>query len=235
MITQELIAALDDLIQSGAKASAALRSLLERGGSSDPRVRPSLEAVDAADHVITNVRTAARDEQSMPILLNSARDAVTRLQKVAVDVGNSDLANSLALKVQTFSAHMKASGLGGTSWLTVIGLGAGLVAAYYVWQNYSKTKKIDSFVYPDDDDDVRPMLQGMSKSLGKFSKFGGSTCGPKLGRSGGARRLGGLSKKYEFEPESRLEGHRGGLSKYEFEPESRLEGHHRGPRRRRTK
>ncbi len=202
MISQELIAALDDLIQAGAQASAALRETLER--MSGPAGQ--MNAVAAAQGVIDNVKSAVRTEQTMPTLITAARDAVEKLQNVAHSIGSSDLAGALRTKVDAFTAQMKASGLG-TPWLTIIGLGAGAIAAWYFWKQYNKKKSIASFEYPEPDaDDIRPRLRGMSKSLGALrSSFGAPSSCRQLGRG---KRLGN-AEKYEFEPESRLEGLRG--------------------------
>ncbi len=200
MITQELIAAFDDLLQAGAQASAALRATIEQ--MAGPRTWET-GAVDSAQGVIDSARAAARTEQSMPSLITGARDAVAKLQQVAGRVGDAALESSLGMKVQAFSAQMKASGLG-PPWLTILGIGAGAIAAWYFWKEYTKKKRIASFEYPEPQDDVRPRLKGLSKSLGSFRAA--APC-RQLGR--GKRRLGGLEEKYEFEPESRLEGLRG--------------------------
>ncbi len=209
MITQELIAALDDLLQVGARASSSLRAAVEQ--LAGPRTWER-SAIDMAEGTLGSVKTSVRTEQSMPTLIASARDAVAKLQDVAQRVGDSQLAGALKMKVETFSAQMKASGLG-TPWLTIIGIGAGAVAAWYLWKSYSKKKRIASFEYPEPEDTVRPQLAGMRKSLSRLSSFkvGRSTCKPALGRSG--KRLG-AAEKYEFEPESRLEGHRGTTRKF---------------------
>ena len=82
------------------------------------------------------------------------------------------------------------------SWMTILGLGAGALAIYLVWSHYLKARRLGEVSYPDPVD-TRHQLRGFSKSLGKFA-----------GRSGcRSRSLGGA--EYEFEPEVRLEGHRG--------------------------
>ncbi len=90
----------------------------------------------------------------------------------------------------------------GPPWLTIIGIGAGAVALYFVWKNYKKTKKLDSYDYPDPDNDIRPRIKAMAHSMGRL---GGAH---KLGTGCGKRRsLNGFGDdKYEFEPEVRLEG-----------------------------
>ncbi len=95
----------------------------------------------------------------------------------------------------------------GPSMLTIIGIGAGLVAAWFLWKNYSKTKKVDAIDYPEPEDELGPRLHNMSKSLGAFrsSSFKGAR------RMSGCRNrsLGAHApRKYEFEPEIRLEGYR---------------------------
>ncbi len=213
-ISAELIAALDDLIQTGAQASAALRTTIEQmmnlGGhpAQMNEVTRRLTAVHVAQSVIDNIKAAARTEQSMPVLITKARDTVKQLGDLANKMGDSALASSLGMKVQAFSAQMKADGLG-VPWLTVLGIGAGAIAAWYVWKSYSKKTKVASFEYPDSEaSDRRPQLRGLSKALGSF-KVGGKTsqCRP----MGKGKRLGrlGAAEKYEFEPEIRLEGLRG--------------------------
>lgn len=198
-ITQELVAALDDLLQAGARASSTLRSALEQ--IAGPRSWEH-ETIDSAQGVISSVRTASRTEQTLPMLVTSARDAVAKLQVVAGRIGQSDLASALKLKVDTFSAQMKAAGLG-TPWLTILGLGAGAVAAYFLWKQYSKKRRIASFVRPDNDaSDTSDRVRMMGRSLGAFRAK--APC-RQLGRG---KRLGrmGAAEKYEFEPEIRLEG-----------------------------
>jgi len=93
---------------------------------------------------------------------------------------------------------LQAGGYPTFPWLTVLGLAGGAVALYFVWQNYNKTRKIDGMEYPDVTEDNAPRLRGMSQTLGRFRG------------SSGCRRLGAAPpEKYEFEPESRLEGYRG--------------------------
>lgn len=208
-ISQELIAALDDLIQVGAQASASLREAVER--LAGPRTWER-NSIDVAMGTLGSVKTAVRTEATMPSLITSARDAVVKLQDVAQRMNETDLAGTLKMKVEAFSAQMKASGLG-TPWLTILGIGAGAIAAWYLWKEYSKKKQVASFEYPEPEvDDIRPRLRGMGKALGSFAKYGklganSSSCRP-LGRG---KRLGrmGAADKYEFEPETRLEGFRG--------------------------
>ncbi len=204
MITQELIAALDDLLQAGAQASASLRAAIEN--LAGPRSWET-GAVNSAENILNSVKTAARTEQSMPTLIASTRDAAVKLQQVAGRVGDAALESALGLRIQTFTAHMKASGLG-TPWLTILGIGAGAIAAWYFWKEYTKKTKIASFEEPESEprDDIRPRLKGMGRALGSFRAA--PPC-RQLGR--GKRTLGGFGKagKYEFEPETRLEGFRG--------------------------
>jgi hypothetical protein len=98
---------------------------------------------------------------------------------------------------QRLNAMLKAGGYPVIPWLTIIGLGAGLVAAYFIWKQYQKPTVVDAVEYPDTTDQIR----AMGRSLGRFQKFGRPAlkgCRP--------RRLGAADEKYEFEPEIRLEG-----------------------------
>lgn len=81
-----------------------------------------------------------------------------------------------------------------TPWLTYLGLAAGGIALYLVWSHY-QTKSLGSIERPDEPEDFRPRLKGLSKTLGHFK-----------GR--GCSRGLGAAEKYEFEPEIRLEGFR---------------------------
>ncbi len=202
MITQELIAALDDLLQAGAQASAKLRNAIEQ--MAGPRTWER-DAVSSSAGVIDGVRAGERNEQTIPQMLTQARDAVSRLSDVAQRIGDTALAEALKMRVSTISAQMQAAGIG-IPWLTILGIGAGAVAAYYLWRHFKKKKALAVFESPEEPD-VRPRVRQMGRSLGAFRKFGGSSCKPQLGRSG--RRLGG-TEKYEFEPEVRLEGHHSG-------------------------
>ena len=78
MVTQELVTALDDLIQAGASASATLRAKLEQlaGSSTEPKWLQMLTQVAVSQGTINNVKTAQRTEQTVPQLLAQARDAV---------------------------------------------------------------------------------------------------------------------------------------------------------------
>lgn len=96
-----------------------------------------------------------------------------------------------------------------TPWLTYLGLGAGAIALYFVWQNYTKTKKLGVIDRPDaEEEEIRPRLKNMGRTLGHFKGRSGSSCRP-MGRGPAKRRGLGGTEKYEFEPESRLEGFRG--------------------------
>ncbi len=66
-----------------------------------------------------------------------------------------------------------------------------------MWKNYTKTKKLDVSEYPDPLENG-PRLRMMSGALGHL---GGSQK-----RMAGCRGFGKHEKKYEFEPERRLEG-----------------------------
>lgn len=99
--------------------------------------------------------------------------------------------------------------MAGTSWLTIIGLGAGALAVYLVWSHYSKTKKLGEVEQPEPDS--RHQLRGFNKSLSRFRGSSAGSCRA-LGRGGrGLGRARGLGDgEYEFEPEIRLEGMRRG-------------------------
>ena len=211
-ISQELIAALDDLIQVGAQASAALRSAYEVRVQTDPTVLPQLNAVAVAQGVLSSIKIAARTEQSIPVLVQNARDAVAKLASLAGAAGDAALASSLGLKVQAMSAQMKADGLG-TPWMWILGIGAVGIIGYFAWQRYSKKRTIASFEYPDSAaEDLRPKLQGLGRALGRL---GGASCRQRqLGRGPKRRKsLGAGPSKYEFEPETRLEGIQRGSSR----------------------
>lgn len=94
-----------------------------------------------------------------------------------------------------------ATGLAAIPWLPIIGVLGGIVALYFIWQMNTGTKQVDAYEYPEHDDqkDTRLHLRSMSKVGRRLSG-----CKP-LGRMG---RLGAgtTHKKYEFEPEIRLEG-----------------------------
>ncbi len=92
----------------------------------------------------------------------------------------------------------------GMPWL-LIGAGVAALVAWYLWSN-SKTKKLGEVEYEDSEPDNRHRLRGFSKSLGRLGST--SNCRQSMGRRslGRSRGLGG---DYEFEPEIRLEGHRG--------------------------
>jgi hypothetical protein len=96
----------------------------------------------------------------------------------------------------------------GMSMLTLIGLGAGAIALYFIWKNYSKKRVLDVSEYPEPEDNVRPRLHSMSQALGAFrgSTFKGRS--PRRRSMGCSGRPRGMGDKYEFEPEIRLEGYR---------------------------
>ena len=74
-------------------------------------------------------------------------------------------------------------------WMTILGLGAAAVAAYFVWKEYGQGE-LESFERPE----PGPRIRELGKALGAFR----------------GRRYRGLGRppkvKYEFEPEVRLEG-----------------------------
>ena len=75
-------------------------------------------------------------------------------------------------------------------WLTILGLGAAAVAAYYLWKQYDQTERLESFERPE----PGPRIRELGRALGAF-------------RGRRPRGLGRPPKsKYEFEPEVRLEG-----------------------------
>ncbi len=208
MITQELVSALDDLLQAGAQASAKLRAALEALASSRSATgqeQGRLNVVAAAQQVLDAVRVGTRTEQTVPQMLSQVRSAVSKLSNVATAVGDSTLANALKMRVQGITTQMKAAGVG-TPWLTILGLGAGAAALYYLWRHFSKTS-LGSIERPDDEPQIGPRVRmmGMTKSLGAFRSA------PPCRQLGRGKRLGrmGAAEKYEFEPEVRLEGHRG--------------------------
>lgn len=206
MVTAELVAALDDLIQAGAQASASLRSKLEQVIGSNPQALPTLNQVAISQGVLGQVRDAPRTEQTVPQLLLKARDAVDRLSTIANQVGESSLANALKMRSQAITSQMQAAGVG-TPWLTIMGVTAGVIAAYYLWKHFNKPKAMGTIEYPDDD--VAPRVRQMGKVLGAFR--------------------GRASRSSCRKPKAL------GSAEYEFEPEQRLEGIHRGKRRIRSK
>lgn len=99
-------------------------------------------------------------------------------------------------------AGLSSTGLFGIPWLVILGVGGGLVAMYVIWSmNSSKGKQVDAYEYPEPD--TKHQLRAMSKSMRPLSGMGRARLGCKpLGRLGAAS----THKKYEFEPEIRLEG-----------------------------
>jgi len=121
-------------------------------------------------------------------------------------------------------------------WMTIIGISAGAVAVWYLWKQSQKKKPLDAFEYPEPEDDIAPRLRGMSAALSHFK--GGSGCGKRMGSHSHSScnpacgpgklcvKVGGrptCTKRYGA-PRARGMG---GLKKYEFEPEIRLEGYGR--------
>ncbi len=195
-MSPEVIRALDDLVQAAATASSSLRAMLvgDPNVSEAPRSSEWLAAhqaavglIDSAQQMLSSVDVQAATDATVA----TVRAAVAKLVQAANTIGDSATAQSLTARLQA---------LPGTNWLTILGLAAGALAIYMLWQNYGKTKKLGEIIRSEPED-IRPRLRSMGKSLGS---------------------LGRLSK-YRFEPESRLEGHR--LGKYRFEPESKFEGH----------
>lgn len=213
-ITQELIASLDDLLQAGAQASASLRSALEQAVQSgpNPSIIQMLTTLGLQQKVISDIRASERTEQTVPQLLSAARAAVDKLSGIAGAIGDSTLANALKMRIQSMSAKMQEAGISTTPWLTILGIGAGAAAVYFLWRHFRKKKALASFEYPDPVDDVGPKVRQMGRSLGAFR--GASGCKPQARKGRRLGRLGDAEGKYQFEPESSLEGyrskHRGG-------------------------
>lgn len=88
----------------------------------------------------------------------------------------------------------------GMSWMTIIGLVGGAVAIYFIWKHY-QTEQVDARDYPEPED-TRHRIRSMGKALGALRMSSGRT------QRCGARRMGAPPERYEFEPESRLEGYR---------------------------
>jgi len=204
MITSELIASLDELLQAGTQASISLHERISRMVAENPQIQKYLGIIAAQQSVLTTIRQAQRTEQTIPQILSQARDVAKRLSDIAQLIGESTLANALLMRVQSINAQMKAAGVG-TSWLTILGLGAGAAAVYYLWRHFRKKKALAVFEAPEPDL-MRPRINGLKKSLGRLRSYGAPAPCRQLGRT--KRRLGD-GEKYEFEPESRLEGHRG--------------------------
>ena len=207
MISQNFVAALDDLLQVGAQASASLRATLEQ---KDGAGSPLGNVVDSAAAAIANAGQAQRTEQTVPALANAVATAVAQLVSVAQKIGDTELAQSLNAHLQS----ARASGIGGLPWLTILGVGAGAIAVYYAWRYYTRPRKLGTIERPELPDN-RGRLQGMRKSLGRFKASSLGSCrGRSLGhKSFGRGRLGAPPEKYEFEPEIRLEGYRRRLRK----------------------
>lgn len=202
MITQELVAALDDLLQAGAQASASLRAKLDSQiFLQAPDLRNSLiNTVEAARAEVTGAASVERNEQTIPGLASAAANVVSRLIAVANQLGESDMAGALSIRLQ----RARGAGAGAFPWLLVLGIGGAAVAAFIAWKMYRRRRMVAAYEAPEDDD-TRPRLRNMSKVLGSFR-----------GRPSGCRsrpRMGAPPEKYEFEPEVRLEGHRGGSSR----------------------
>jgi hypothetical protein len=102
-----------------------------------------------------------------------------------------------------YKATLAAQGVQvGASWLTIIGLVGGAIAVYFIWQHYQEDKLVDAHDYPEPRD-TRMHLRGVRSALG--------TLAPRKRVAGcGSKRMGrlGAAEKYEFEPETRLEGYR---------------------------
>lgn len=80
-------------------------------------------------------------------------------------------------------------------WLPIIGVLGGLVAIYFIWSMNTSSKQVDAYEYPEPD--TKHQLRSMSKVMGRLGA-------PRAGCKPLSRM--GSHKKYEFEPEIRLEG-----------------------------
>ncbi len=140
-----------------------------------------------------------------PQQLTALKQAMITRGVLPANATDDDAANAMLSLQQNNPALLQElmSG-GGFPWLTIIGLGAGAVAIYLVWNHYTATKKLGEVERPEPVD-IRHRLRGYSKSLGRLkpAAMGNRGC-KRLGRG----RLGDADD-YEFEPEIRLEGHRG--------------------------
>jgi hypothetical protein len=198
-VSADFVAALDDLLQAGAAATASLRTAI----GSDPANAPLQGVVQSAADSINNILGTPRTEAVIPSMAQAASTAVSQLIAVARQVGASDLVASLTAHLES----AKAAGVGAFPWVWVLGLVAAAAGGYYLWKSQKKTQ-IANFEAPESVD-TRPQLMGMRKSLSRFASHRSSGCrGPKrraLGGGEGRARMGG-AEKYEFEPEIRLEG-----------------------------
>lgn len=173
--------ALDSLLQAGQQAAGAL---IVKATSGLNLQQGSL--VGLAQLTLSQLVGAPKT----PDTAQKAQTAVGQLSSAATAMGDTQTAGYLSQQLQAFKATLQANGVaGGPPWLTIIGLGAGAVAVYLLWQHYSGKKKVfDAMSYPDPKP-IGPRLKMMGASLGSFRKFGDP-------------------EKYEFEPELRLEGYR---------------------------
>jgi len=203
MISPDLMVSLDNLLQVAASASATLRSRLESMSILPPPDQQRvLQQVQAAQSVIAGAGAADRSDASFPSIANAVSSAASQLMSAAQAVSESSIAQSLSTQLNDFRARLSAAGLGGMSWLTILGLGAGAVALYFIWQHYQKSKRLSSHEYPDP-----PAMNGQQfRRMGKALNLRGLGAGTKS--MGNCRRGFGDNEKYEFEPEVRLEGYR---------------------------
>lgn len=88
---------------------------------------------------------------------------------------------------------------GAIPWLPIIGGIVGVIAIYFIWSQNRGATQVDAYEYPEQHDN-KHRLMSMSKSLRPMGGRSMKGCKP-LGRLGAAAH-----KKYEFEPEIRLEG-----------------------------
>lgn len=112
------------------------------------------------------------------------------------------LASSYATEYRTALAAQGVQA--GPNWMTIIGVVGGAVAIYFIWKHYQAEKVVDAYDYPEPQQDTRHRIRSMGKALGALRLGSGSS---RFGRCG-PRRMGAPPEKYEFEPESRLEGYR---------------------------
>lgn len=134
------------------------------------------------------------------------KDILVNQKVISATASDGDVAQAHAAMLSgpgaaEYKAQLAAQGVStGPNWLTIIGVVGGAVAVYFIWKHY-QTDKVDSFERPDPLEQ-RHQLRGMGRALGSFRRMGASSQ-----RCPGPRRMGRLGK-YEFEPETRLEGYR---------------------------
>lgn len=141
--------------------------------------------------------------------LGKLKDVLVSQGVVPATASDGDVAAAHAAMLQgphaaQYKSALVAGGLPelvpGPNWLVLLGLAGGAVAVYFIWKHYQK-EQVGTLSYPDPAYS-RHQMRDMGKALGAF-RMGNSgkcsTCGPRIGRLGS-------HKKYQFEPETRLEG-----------------------------